>query len=158
MMFMLSLCCLWFGMSAAVRELIADQVIFRRERRVGVRVLPYVLSKVIVLGVITALQACVLSGIVYWVFEMGHDKYNFDFTSLMGISCLTAWVGMSLGLLISSVWRSSEAAVGTLPLILIPQIAFSSIMFSIRDMQPLAKLATWFTFQRYTFDAFHENR
>ena len=63
-------------MSAAVRELIADQVIFRRERRVGVRVLPYVLSKVIVLGVITALQACVLSGIVYWVFEMGHDKYN----------------------------------------------------------------------------------
>ena len=27
-------------------------------------------------------------------------------------------------------------------------------MFGIRDMQPLAKLATWFTFQRYTFDAF----
>ena len=85
---------------------------------------------------------------------MGHEEYNFDFLSLMGISCLTAWIGMSLGLLISSIWRSSEAAVGTLPLILIPQIAFSSIMFSIRDMQPLAKLATWLTFQRYTFDAF----
>ena len=154
MIFMLSLSCLWFGMSAAVRELIADQVIFRRERRVGVRVLPYVLSKVIVLGVITALQACVLSGLIYAVFDMGHEKYSFDFLSLMTISCLTAWIGMSLGLLISSIWRSSEAAVGTLPLILIPQIAFSSIMFSIRDMQPLAKLATWLTFQRYTFDAF----
>ena len=36
MVFMLALSCLWFGMSASVRELIADQVIFRRERRVGV--------------------------------------------------------------------------------------------------------------------------
>ena len=56
MIFMMALSCLWFGMSAAVRELISDQVIFRRERRVGVGVLPYVLSKVCVLGVIVAAQ------------------------------------------------------------------------------------------------------
>ena len=57
-MFMLALSCLWFGMSAAVRELISDQVIFRRERRVGVGVLPYVLSKVVVLGAMVHCRRC----------------------------------------------------------------------------------------------------
>ncbi|MBM74640.1 MAG: hypothetical protein CMK59_04495 [Proteobacteria bacterium] len=152
MLFMLSLSCLWFGMSAAVRELISDQVIFRRERRVGVRVLPYVLSKVVVLGLITAAQAVFLALVMYFVFDL--KNYGFGLFDLTMVASLTAWVGMSLGLFISSVWRSSEAAVGTLPLILIPQIAFSSIMFSIRDMEPIAKFCTYFTFQRYTFDAF----
>ena len=60
---------------------------------------------------------------------------------------------MATSLLVSACWTSSEAAVGTLPLLLIPQITFSSIMVSVRDMEPLAKLASWFTVQRYTFDA-----
>ena len=64
---------------------------------------------------------------------------------------------MSLGLLISSIWHSSEAAVGTLPLILIPQIALSSIMFSIRDMGVFARPVHGH-FSAYTFDAFFSNR
>ena len=154
MLFMLSLSCLWFGMSAAVRELISDQVIFRRERRVGVGTLPYVLSKVTVLGIIVALQACVLSGGMYVLMGMGAENYNFSLFAFLGVSTLTAWVGMGLGLFVSSLWKSSEAAVGSLPLILIPQIAFSSVMFSMRDMEWLSKTVTWFVIQRYTFDAF----
>ena len=154
MLFMLSLSCLWFGMSAAVRELISDQVIFRRERRVGVGTLPYVLSKVSVLGIIVAIQACILSGVMYFLMGMGDESYNFSLMALLGVSTLTSWVGMGLGLLVSSLWKSSEAAVGSLPLILIPQIAFSSVMFAIRDMGWLSKLITWFVIQRYTFDAF----
>jgi hypothetical protein len=60
---------------------------------------------------------------------------------------------MSLGLLVSACWTSSEAAVGTLPLLLIPQITLSSIMVSVRSMGELAKLCSWFTVQRYAFDA-----
>ena len=79
--------------------------------------------------------------------------YGFGAGALIGVSVLTAWLGMMLGLLVSAVWTSSEAAVGTLPLILIPQITFSSILVAIRDMGPVAKGLTWGTFQRYTFDA-----
>ena len=155
MIFMLALSCLWFGMSAAVRELIADQVIFKRERRVGVGVLPYVLSKVVVLGVITAAQTCFLSTCMYFLMDMGNaNSYAFVYSNILLVSALTGWVGMGLGLFVSSLWKSSEAAVGSLPLILIPQIAFSSVMFSIRDMSWLSKLITWFVIQRYTFDAF----
>ena len=75
MIFMLSLSCLWFGMSASVRELISDQVIFRRERRVGVLTAPYVGSKVIVLGVLTALQAMFLAAAMYYVMPLTENTH-----------------------------------------------------------------------------------
>jgi ABC-type multidrug transport system ATPase subunit len=151
LLFMMSLSSLWFGMSSSVRELISDRVIWRRERRVGVGVLPYVLSKTLVLAALTGIQAVLMAGANYLILDMG--AYGFSAGALIGVSVLTAWLGMTLGMLVSAVWTSSEAAVGTLPLILIPQITFSSILVAIRDMGPMAKGLTWVTFQRYTFDA-----
>jgi hypothetical protein len=138
-------------MSASVRELIADRVLWRQERRVGVRVLPYIGSKVLVLGVITALQCAFLAAFVHLVLDMG--SYGFGLPQTIGVTVLTGQVGMTVGLLISAFFRSSEAAVGTLPLLLIPQISFSSIMVSIRDMGMVGKAATYLTLERYAFDA-----
>ncbi len=151
MLFMLALSALWFGMSASVRELIADRVIWNRERRVGVGVLPYLGSKVAVLGLLVGLQCAALSGILFFTHGMG--DYGFSLPLLGLVAVLIGWVGMSLGLLVSASWTSSEAAVGTLPLLLIPQITLSSIMVSIKDMRPLAKALTWLAVQRYSLDA-----
>jgi ABC-type multidrug transport system ATPase subunit len=151
LMFMLALSCLWFGMSASVRELIADRVIWLRERRVGVGVLPYMLSKVVVLGALVGVQCLAFSSLLFWVLNMG--DYGFSVVQLGAVGVLTGMVGMSLGLVVSGSWTSSEAAVGTLPLLLIPQITFSSIMVSVRSMSDLAQFCSWFTVQRYAFDA-----
>ena len=152
MIFMMSLACMWFGMSASVRELITDQVIFIRERRIGVGLAPYLLSKIFVLGLMTFVQVLLMTGTLYWIFAL--DTYGFSIPTLCLVSTMTAWLGMSVGLCVSSLWKSSEAAVGTIPLILIPQIAFSTIMYGLRDMTPFAKFCTSLIFQRYTFDAF----
>ncbi len=151
MLFMLSLSCMWFGMSAAVRELIADRVVWHREHRIGVGVGAYVGAKVLVLGGIVAVQAAFLATAAY--FGVGMAEYGFAWAALAGVSVLVAFLGLSVGLFTSAIWGSSEAAVGTLPLLLIPQITFSGIMVSLRDMGPLAKGVTWVTFQRYAFDA-----
>ena len=79
--------------------------------------------------------------------------YGTRIAPLIGVCTLTGWVGLSLGFLVSSVWTSSEAAVGTLPLLLIPQITFSSIMVSVRSMGDVAQALSWLTVQRYAFDA-----
>jgi ABC-type multidrug transport system permease subunit len=149
--FMLSLSCLWFGMSGSVRELIADRAIWQREARIGVGVVPYVASKALVLGGATLVQCVGLAAALYPV--LGLAEYGFDLGLLAAISALVGLCGMSIGLFVSACWTSSEAAVGTLPLLLIPQIAFSSVMVSIRDMGPIAKGLTWLTIQRYAFDA-----
>ncbi|MEN9786093.1 MAG: hypothetical protein RLZZ299_1357 [Pseudomonadota bacterium] len=151
MLFMLSLSCTWFGMSVAVRELIADRVIWRRERRVGVGVAPYVSSKLAVLVGIVVLQCAFLSGIVWMTHDLG--AHGFGLVSTLGVSALTGIAGTCLGLCVSSLFGSSEAAVGTLPLLLIPQITFSSLLIGLRDMTPLARSLTWLDPQRYAFDA-----
>jgi ABC-type multidrug transport system ATPase subunit len=152
MFFMITLSCMWFGMSAAVRELIADRVIWHREHRIGVGVAPYVMSKVLVLGLLVAVQCAFIYAVMHAGMNLGEDL-GFGLGKAMAVAILTGWVGMGVGLFTSAVWKSSEAAVGTLPLLLIPQITFSGILVSLRDMDALAKAITWATFQRYSFDA-----
>lgn len=151
MVFMLTLSCLWFGMSAAVRELIADRVIWARERRVGLGVLPYVGSKVAVLGVLAIAQCTFLASLTWVVF--GLYDYGFNVASLAIMASLTGLCGMALGLFVSAAFSSSEAAVGTLPLLLIPQISFSSLLVGLRDMNPVSQAVTWLDPLRYAFDA-----
>jgi hypothetical protein len=152
MIFMLTLSCLWFGMSSAVRELISDRVVWRRERRVGVRVRAYVGSKLAVLGALAVLQCSFLASLSWVVFGLG-GEYGFNPLALMAICSLTGITGMTLGLLVSGAFSSSEAAVGALPLLLIPQITFSSLLVGLRNMRPWAMQLTWLDPQRYAFDA-----
>jgi ABC-type multidrug transport system ATPase subunit len=150
-MFMLALSALWFGASASVRELIAERTIWRREARVGLGTLPYLGSKVAVLGLIVTIQCVVLAG-MNWAL-LGMHEFGFSFWALTGVTTLTGLVGMSMGLLMSSIFSSSEAAVGTLPLLLIPQITFGGLIVKIKEMGALAKGISYLMIVRYSFDA-----
>ena len=50
----------WLGTSNAIREIVKELPIYRRERTIGLSAGAYVLSKVVVLGLITAVQAVIL--------------------------------------------------------------------------------------------------
>jgi hypothetical protein len=162
-MFMLALSALWFGASAAVRELIADRTIWRREARVGLSVFTYLASKVTVLGLLVTVQCTSLALLTYFLLDMGgiapqqalSDEivpWEMSLPTLLGMTTLTGWVGMSMGLLISSYFSSSEAAVGTLPLLLIPQIAFGGLLVPVRQMGDLAVSFSYLIFTRYSFE------
>ncbi len=149
--FMLALSSLWFGMSSSVRELISDRAIWRRERRVGARLLPYVGSKVLVMGAVVTLQCVALT--IYLYHPLHLASHGFSLPLLASVQALTGLSGMALGLMISASFASSEAAVGTLPLVIVPQITFSAIMVPIQRMGLLAKSFTWVCIQRYALDA-----
>jgi ABC transport system ATP-binding/permease protein len=151
-MFMLALSSLWFGASAAVRELIADRAIWRREARVGLATLPYVASKVTVLGWLVALQCTVLSTMCFVLLPLW-GEYGFSWFLLCFTSSLTGWIGMALGLLISASMASSEGAVGLLPVVLIPQITFSGLIVKVKEMGLLAKALSYLMIVRYSFEA-----
>jgi hypothetical protein len=163
-MFMLALSCLWFGASSSVRELISDRTIWRRESRVGLRTIPYLLSKITVLGTLVGLQCSFLAGMVWLFMLQGSYEQNIDGVETMVklsynpvllafVASMTGWVGMGMGLLMSAMFASSEAAVGTLPLLLIPQITFGGLLVKVKDMGILAKALSWLTIVRYSFDA-----
>jgi ABC-type multidrug transport system ATPase subunit len=151
-MFMLALSSLWFGASGSVRELIADRTIWRREARVGLGTLPYVLSKLVVLGMITGIQCVTLATMCFVLLPM-YGEYGFSWFWLSFVTCLTGWIGMALGLLISASTASSEAAVGTLPLVLIPQITFSGLIVKVKEMGLVATAMSYLMVVRYSFEA-----
>ncbi len=152
-MFMLALSSLWFGASASVRELIAERSIWQREQRVGLGVMPYMASKITVLGGLVAAQCIMLTTLTAVGLGMTSDPFFVDLPTLCLVTTLTGWVGMSMGLLMSSMFSSSEAAVGTLPLTLIPQIAFGGLLVKYKSMGWLAKMVSALMFTRYSFDA-----
>ena len=60
---------------------------------------------------------------------------------------------MAMGLLVSAIFSSSEAAVGTLPLLLIPQITFGGLLVSLKDMPLAAGVVVYGIVTRFAFEA-----
>ena len=124
-----ALCAMWFGVSVSARELVREREIFRRERRVGLGLLPYLGSKFFVLGVLVFLQCLFLFVPMKLLHAVGAMPMPGE---LWGVPqfwtmLLTAAVGIALGLLVSSIVRTSEMATGLVPLLLIPQLLLSGI-------------------------------
>jgi hypothetical protein len=128
--FVVALVAFWFGTSVAAREIIRERPVFRRERMVNLGILPYLASKLFVLGVIVGLQ-CVLLFLPLKFFDVaGLMPMPGEFAGLPQFFAmlLTAAVGIALGLLVSALVRTSEMATSLVPLILIPQILFSGLV------------------------------
>jgi ABC-type multidrug transport system ATPase subunit len=119
--FFLTVAALWFGTSNAAREIVAEQAIYRRERMVNLSVFNYVMSKFALLSLVSTVQCSVLLAIVYTVLGLGGGSAA-TFLTMLSFMILTSLSAASLGLLISTVVTSSEAAMALTPIALIPQV------------------------------------
>ena len=126
----------WFGTINSAREIVKERAIYHRERAVGVRVLPYVLSKVVVLGGLCAIQSFLLLYIV--TLRTGLPTHGIMFNNVRGAFLelyvsllLMSLVGLMIGLLISAVAPNTDRAISLVPIVLIPQIIFSNVVFSL---------------------------
>ncbi len=146
--FVLSLVAVWFGTSISAREIIRERAVYNRERMVNLGLVPYVFSKLFVLGVIVGIQCLMLFVPLKFLDIVGLMPMPGE---LLGIPqfwamLLTAGVGIALGLLISALVKTSEMATSLVPLILIPQILFSGLVGVPTGMNKVAGLlmpATW---------------
>ncbi|MEP6849804.1 MAG: FHA domain-containing protein [Acidobacteriota bacterium] len=146
--FVLALVSIWFGTSVAAREIIRERPVYRRERMVNLGILPYLASKLFILGIIVSIQ-CLLLFLPLKVFDltgaMAMPGQLFGLPQF-GAMLLTGGVGIALGLFISALVRTSEMATSLVPLILIPQILFSGLVgvpAGINKVAGLAMPAAW---------------
>jgi ABC-type multidrug transport system ATPase subunit len=119
--FFLTVAALWFGTSNAAREIVSEQAIYRRERMVNLSIFNYVASKFTLLAVLCGVQCTVLLTIVFAALGLGGSSPVTYFT-MLGYMVLTAVCAASIGLLLSSLVTSSEAAMALTPIALIPQV------------------------------------
>ncbi|APR86841.1 ABC transporter ATP-binding protein [Minicystis rosea] len=125
--FFLAIAALWFGTSNAAREIVSEQAIYRRERMVNLSIFNYVMSKFSLLAVLCTVQCTVLLVIVFGALGLG-DYSPLSFFTMLTFMVVTATCAASIGLLLSTVVTSSEAAMALTPIALIPQVVLGGRM------------------------------
>jgi ABC-type multidrug transport system ATPase subunit/ABC-type multidrug transport system permease subunit len=145
--FLLGLSALWFGCSNAVREIVGEWAIYRRERMVNLRLAAYVGSKFAVLGGLCIVQCAILLSVVYWGCDLEGDWWL-----LFALLLLVALVGVALGLTVSALAPTSDMAIAMLPLVLLPMVILGGILLPLKDMHQSVRLLCYVMPSRWAFE------
>ncbi len=132
--FMAMFAALWFGCSNAVREIVDEQTIYRRERQTGLKIPSYVFSKIFVLSVIALIQCVSVVAVLLFV-QHALALSPQEILGCVGILFLVALNGTMIGLVISALVRTPEKALTLFPLVLIPELLLSGLFVPVKKIQ-----------------------
>ena len=135
---------IWFGTSNAAREIVKERAIYLRERMVNLGLFNYLMSKFVLLSMFCVLQCAMLLGIVFFAlgFSAGApiDVRAMAFLQQLMALTTTAITAVALGLLLSTLVASSEAAMALTPIALIPQVELGGLMVPATTIPKLSML------------------
>ncbi|MCX5231772.1 FHA domain-containing protein [Streptomyces sp. NBC_00233] len=144
------------GAANAVRELVKERTIYRRERAVGLSRSAYLASKVVVLGAITVVQAVVLTLVALIGVPLnvpgGKGVLMPPLVEITLAVALLSFTAMMLGLLVSALVRKEEVTMPLLVLLAIVQVVFCGALLTVRGTPVLEQLA-WLVPSRWAFAA-----
>ena len=141
--FIMSFAAIMFGCINSAREIVKEGPIYRRERTVNLGIIPYMFSKIVVLGILCLIQSAVL---VLFVQLKAPFQWSVFLPPLLEVyitMALTSLAGLMLGLTVSAVSPNNDRAMSFIPFILIPQVIFSGIIFAL-DNPGLQFLGSFF--------------
>ena len=149
--FMIACVAVWFGIINSVREITKETSIYKRERMVNLGMVPYVLSKVIVLFLLCLAQSFALLFILGLKVDFPSQGVLMSGSLEMYVTTvLTTLAGLALGLCISSLVSNEDKAMSVVPIVLIPQIIFAGMVFKLEGM---GKVMSWLTLSRWALEA-----
>jgi ABC-type multidrug transport system ATPase subunit len=151
MLFVATIIALMVGSLSSMREIVKERDIYRRERMVGLQLVPYILSK-FSLGVVVALvQAAVfvLFKMIAIAFPGGGEVMAGIYLSL----ALATIGGVTLGLLVSAISPNQSVAPLLIVLVLIPQITLGGGLVPLQDLSSLGHFMSNLTLSRWTFES-----
>ena len=120
---------MFFGLTDAACEILRDRPILKRESNYKLFTAGYLAAKVLVLTFIAGLQ-CAL----YLMVGNAILGIHYLFWSHFTVMLLTAFVGISLSLMVSAFVRSDRIALNIVPLLLVPQILLAGALIRFEEM------------------------
>ncbi|MET8274363.1 MULTISPECIES: ABC transporter ATP-binding protein/permease [unclassified Streptomyces] len=141
------------GAANSVRELIKERVIYERERATGLSRSAYLMSKVIVLGMITAIQGVIICGIGFATRDLPEEGLIMPPAVELCVT-ITAlgFTSMMFGLVISSLVKTAEKTMPLLVMFAIVQVVFTGILFQVYGSPGLEQFA-WLMPSRWAIAA-----
>jgi len=132
-LFIIAFIAVLFGCINGTREIVKEASIYRRERTVNLGIIPYVFSKILVLGTFALFQSAALLLIIY-IFEPLQKSIFLPVLLEIYITLvLTALAGLMVGLAASAFAANEDSANSLLPFILIPQVVFAGVEIALKD-------------------------
>ncbi len=130
-LFIMSFAAVMFGCINAAREIVKEVPIYRRERTVNLGILPYMFSKIAVLGIVCLAQSAILVFFVNFSAPFVHSTFLPPLLEIYITLALTSLAGLMLGLAVSTVAPNTDRAMSFVPIVLIPQVIFSGVVFAL---------------------------
>jgi ABC-type multidrug transport system ATPase subunit len=151
LLLMLVLAAVLLGLFAAAYEIVKERPIYRRERMVVVRILPYLTSKVVVLGAFAFVQ-CIL---LLWVVNRKvtfptEGAFSSAYLEMYITLVLSTLAAVMLGLLISALVPKTDTVIYVVFVTVFLQILFAGVLFAMPDVAN--KLST-LTLSRWGMEA-----
>ncbi|MEM8828349.1 MAG: ATP-binding cassette domain-containing protein [Cyanobacteria bacterium P01_G01_bin.19] len=151
LLFIFSCVAIWIGLSNSIREIVKEAAIYFRERLLNLGLLPYLASKLIIRGGLAIAQTLLITIVVLLVFKAPESELIPWSLGFFITTFLTLFASTSLSLTISALVKTENEGNGILPLIMIPQIIFSGVLFNLEGWS--GKLS-WLMLSRWSIGAY----
>lgn len=134
-LFALSCCAFWIGILNSIQEVCKERVILKREHLTGLKLSAYVSSKFIVLGGFCFIQTLLLVGV--FALLVGIPEAGVIMPSFIEMYITTFVIAFSatgMGLFVSALFKNADRAMTVAPVLLMPQILFSGLVFALSGL------------------------
>ena len=127
--------CIWTGLFNSIQLICRERAIIKREHRTGLHISSYVIARLIFDFALCATEAIILT-VVFDIFRdfpshgvmFGWTGFEFFISFTLIIFCADA-----LGVLVSCIVKTENAAMTVMPFVLIVQLVMSGMMFSLPE-------------------------
>jgi len=151
LLFIFSCVAIWIGLSNSIREIVKESAIYFRERLLNLGLLPYFSSKLLIRGALAIAQTFLITAIVLLVFKAPESDLIPWSLGFFITTFLTLLASTSLSLMVSAFVKTENEGNGILPLIMIPQIIFSGVLFNLDGWS--SKLS-WLMLSRWSIGSY----
>lgn len=152
LLFALSCSAFWVGMLNAIQEVCKERRILKREYMTGLSLSGYILSKILVLGILCLIQSLLIIGV--FAASVGVPKEGLlthPVAELLITTFLTAVASTAMGLFASSLFKNADRAMTVAPILLMPQILFSGLIFKLGGA---TEIISWFAVCRWSMEGY----
>lgn len=139
--FVISCACIWSGISSHISAVARERPIYERERSFNLRPLAYVQAKAWMIAILALPQALLISFTVALLFDLpspegiGPSLIGYGLAAL-----LTILASGSMALFLSTLVKDQRQAGSSSPLLLMPQLILSGVLFEIGSLTALYPL------------------
>lgn len=152
LLFALSCSAFWVGMLNAIQEVCKERSILKREYMAGLSLNAYLLSKILVLGILCLIQSVLIIGVFAVSVGLPEEGlFMAPIVELLITTFLTAIASAAMGLFVSSLFTNADRAMTVAPILLMPQILFSGLIFK---LDGATEMISWLAVCRWSMEGY----